>query len=119
ELGDCVGDGVFEGNPAADQDGERDGGVEMTARDVGAGEDHDHEGSADGEGRDDARRAGGDGAAEGGEEGEGAEELCGVIAHGGGTLPGAPPEGRGGRLELRTCGLGNRRSIQLSYERKG
>ena len=34
-------------------------------------------------------------------------------------VPGVRGEARPGRFELPTCGLGNRRSIQLSYERRG
>ena len=71
----------------------------MSAGNVAAGEDHDHEGGADGEWRDDPGRAGNDGATDREDEEEGTDEFCDVFFHevwclvfslGSGRVAGAP-----------------------------
>ena len=60
---------------------QRDRGIEMATRDVPAGVNHHHEGSADRERRDDAGRARDDRAANGEHEKESADKFCDVFFH--------------------------------------
>ena len=79
QLGDPVGHHVFRVAFSAQPDGERDGGVKMSARDVPAGEDHDHENRTD---RDRGQRgAGTNRCAHGEDEEEGADEFDEVFFH--------------------------------------
>ena len=80
ELGKPVGRDVPGRAFAAQEHGEGDGGVEMPARHMAAGEDHDHERGADGERGE--RRAAAHGHADGEHEEEGADELDEVFFHG-------------------------------------
>jgi hypothetical protein len=80
-LGDPVGEEVAFGKDAAEEGGEGDGGIEMAAGDVSAGEDHDHEDAANGDGREGGAAA--DGHADGEDEEEGADEFDSVFFHGG------------------------------------
>ena len=82
DLGDPVGEDVLGVAFTAEEDGEGDGWVVVSAGDVAACEDHDHEGCADGEGRDDASLAREHGAADGEDEEECADEFGDVFVHG-------------------------------------
>ena len=82
DLGDPVREDVLGVAFPAEEDGEGDGWVVVCAGDVATGEDHDHEGGSDGEGRDDAGLACEDGAADGEDEEECADEFGDVFVHG-------------------------------------
>lgn len=65
----------------SDKNRQRDRGIEMATRDVPAGVNHHHEGSADRERRDDAGRARDNRAANGEHEKESADKFCNVFFH--------------------------------------
>lgn len=80
ELRNPIREDVFLVAAAAEKGGEGDGGVEVSAGDVAAGEDHDHEDRTDGDGGE--GRALADSEADGEHEEERADELDDVFFHG-------------------------------------
>ena len=81
ELRDPIWDHIFCRAFASQENGERDGRIEMSPGDVSGGEDHDHERCADRQRGDHTGRAGDDGAADGEDEEERADKFCDVFVH--------------------------------------
>jgi len=80
-LSQPVWDNVFHLQFSTNENGECDCWIEVPARNVAAGEDHNHENCADGERRDNAGRAGDDSAPDGENEEEGADEFRDIFSH--------------------------------------